>query len=218
MSLSRDENAKKSPAEAAQALILAYQNGDMQAFDKLLDECRYWEYIFKSLRAKGVPATYAEDFTQDICIRLMRVLKKFRFECTFEYYLNVIIQNQACNYYRKRDKRINGYRLQLLSLETLLAPAGDEKPPFDIPDITAPPPDAGLWLEEMRQIIAACLSLFKNKMTKLVICLALKGLRQRHITALLEIPFGTVGGYLDRGKKRLRYCIMKNYQESPIAV
>jgi len=216
MSLSRDDNAKKSRDEAAQALILDYQNGNAQAFNKLLDGCRYWQYIFKSLQAKGVPATHAEDYTQEISIRLLRVLKKFRFDCTFESYLNVIIKNQAITYYRIRNQKIKGNAITLRSLEELLAPA-EGAAAFDIPDINAPPPDAGLLYDEIRQIIAACLGLFKNKTAKLVTCLALKGLKQRHITELLEIPFGTVGGYWDRGKRRLRYCFEKNYRESPTA-
>lgn len=212
---SRDGNAKQARDEAAQALIRNYQNGDAQAFNRLLDECQYWQYIFRGLCAKGVPSVYAEDSTQKICCRLLRTLKNFRFDCTFEYYLNTIITNEAKNYYRMRHKKINGQRLQLSSLEELLAPTEEEKPSFDIPDINSPSPDADLSYEDLRRIIAACLSSFKNKTAKLVTCLLLKGLKQRHIMTLLEIPFGTVGGHWERGKKRLRYCIKKNYREGP---
>lgn len=213
MPLSRDDDAKKSRNEAAQALIRDYQNGEAQAFTRLVDQ--YWQYIFKSLRAKGVPTVCAEDYTQQICVRLMRVLKDFRFDCTFENYLNTIVKNQVINYYRMRNKRVNGNRLHLSSLEELLALADGEKPPFDITDVNALSPEAGLFYEDLRRIIAACLRLFKSKLTKLVICLSLKGLKQRHIVALLGIPFGTVGGHWERGKKRLRYCIRKNYRERP---
>lgn len=209
MPLSRDDNAKKSRNEAAQALIRDYQNGDVQAFNRLVDQ--YWQYIFKSLRFKGVPTVCAEDYTQQICMRLMRVLKDFRFDCTFESYLNKTINNQVINYYLKRNRRINGNRLRLLSLEKLLELAEEEKVPFDIPDVKTLPPDAELLDKDLRRVVATCLRLFKNKVTKLVVCLSLKGLKQRHIVALLEIPFGMVGGHWERGKKRLRYCMRKNY-------
>jgi len=211
MSASRDDSAKKLRAESAQALIREYQNGDSQAFNRLLDGCRYWQYIFKGLRAKGVPVTQAEDYTQQICVRLMKGLKKFRFDCTFESFLNTIIVKQAINFYRSRNKKVNGNRIKLQPLEELLATADNETTPaFDLPDLNAPSPDADLLCQDVRRIIAACLRLFLNKTAKLIACLWLKGLKQRHITALLQIPFGTVGSQLERGKKRLRHCVKKN--------
>jgi len=212
---SHDDNARKSRDEAATALIHDYQAGDAQAFNRLLDGRRYWQYIFKGLRAKGVPEAQAEDYTQQICVRLMKGLKEFRFDCTFENFLNAIIVRQAINFYRSRNKKVNGDRIKLHSLEELLATAENEKTPaFDLPDLNAPPPDAGLLYHDVRRIIAACLSLFTNKTAKLVTCLWLKGLKQRHVMALLEIPFGTVGSHLERGKNRLRHCVQKNYRAS----
>jgi RNA polymerase sigma factor (sigma-70 family) len=209
----RDDETAKLRADAAKKLILEYQNGDLQAFNRLIGEFKYWQYIFKALRAKGVPAADAEDYTQQICMRLTKGLKKFRFACPFESYLNTIVKNQMVNYYRRGLRLENGKKVKrrFMSLDDLIATDEDEATLMALPNAGMPLPDDDLLFQELRRVIGTCLELFKNKTIKLVTSLWLYGIKQRQIAALLQLPLGNVGVNLHRGQQRLRHCVRKNY-------
>lgn len=214
MSPHRNDNAKEWRTAAVKQLILDYQDGNQRAFDRLMQEYNYWEYIFKYLRAKGVPAAEAEDYTQQICIRLMQGLKKFRFDCPFESYLNLIVNRQAINHYRRGVQTANGekFRLQFISLDEPIATEEIDATLVDrLPNSAATPPDANLRVDDLRRIVGACLQLFTNKTIKLITCLWLSGLKQRQTATLLQISTGAVGGHLYRGQKLLRDCVKKKY-------
>lgn len=214
MSPHRDDKATALRAAAVKQLILDYQDGDQRAFNRLMDEYEYWKYIFKALCAKGVASAEAEDYTQQICIRLMEGLKKFRFDCPFESYLTLIVKRQAINHYRRGVQTANGekFRLQFISIDE---PASTEENETTLgertPDHKAPQPDDDLLLQELRRVAGACLQLFTNKTIKLITCLWLHGLKQRQTAELLQISTGAVGGHLYRGQKLLRDCVKKKY-------
>ncbi len=214
MSPHRDDKAKEWRAAAANQLILDYQAGSQRAFNRLMDEYRYWEYIFKALCAKGVASAAAEDYTQQICMRLMEGLKKFRFECPFENYLNLIVRRQAINHYRRGVQTANGekFRIQFIALDEPISTEEPETTLVDrVPNPSAALPDANLRFEELRRVVGACLQSFMNKTIKLITCLWLHGLKQRQTAVLLQISTGAVGGHLHRGQKLLRECVKKNY-------
>jgi len=203
------DDAKELRAEAVNKLIRDYQNGDCNAFNRLMMQYKYWQYIFKALCAKRVPAADAEDYTQQICMRLMNGLKTFRFQCAFETYLSSIIRNQVINHYRRGLKLI---KRQFLSLHELISPDETEERLIDrLANPNALLPDAALRLQELHRIVGACLEAFKNKTLKLITCLWLYGLKQRQIAVLLQLSPGGVGSNLYRGQTRLRSCIRKNY-------
>jgi RNA polymerase sigma factor (sigma-70 family) len=203
------DDAKELRDEAINKLIRDYQHGDGNAFNRLMWQYNYWEYIYKALRAKRVPAAEAEDYTQQICMRLVNGLKKFRFECTFESYLSLIIRNQVINDYRRRLKL---RQRQFLSLEALVETDEKEKRLIDrLPNPNASLADENLLWQELHRVVGACLRLFKNTTVKLITCLWLYGMKQRQMAALLELSLGVVGSNLYRGQKRLRICLRKNY-------
>ncbi len=214
MSPHRDDKAKEWRAAAVKQLILDYQDGNQRAFDRLMEEYKYWEYIFKYLCARGVPSAEAEDYTQQICMRLMQGLKKFRFACPFESYLNLIVKRQAINHYRRGVQTANGkkFRPQFISID---APAATEENETTLGERTPNPsaalPDANLQVDDLRRVVGACLQSFTNKTIKLITCLWLSGLKQRQTAALLQISTGAVGGHLYRGQRMLRDCVKKKY-------
>lgn len=214
MATDRDDEAGAARAEAVKKLILDYQNGDRRAFNRLLDTHQYWQYIFKALRFSGVAEAEAKDYTQQICLRLMNGLKKFRFECPFESYLSLIIRNQLINHYRRHRKLENGveFKLQFLSLEQAVA-SDDREQSFivQLPNPNTSLPDAEMQFKELSRVVGECLKTFKNKTVKVITSMWLDGLKQREIAELSGLSLGAVGGYLFRGQKRLRYCVKKNY-------
>jgi RNA polymerase sigma factor (sigma-70 family) len=214
MSPHRDDQAKEWRAAAVKQLILDYQDGNQRAFDRLMEEYKFWEYIFKYLCAKGIPSVEAEDYTQQICIRLMQGLKKFRFECPFESYLNLIVKRQAINHYRRGIQIANGekFRLQFIAIDEPISTEETDAALIDrVPNPSAALPDANLQFDELRRVVGACLRAFVNKTIKLITCLWLSGLKQRQTAALLQITTGAVGGHLYRGQRMLRDCVRKKY-------
>lgn len=194
---SRDDEVKK--------LILDYQNGEQRAFSRLMDKYGYWRYIYKSLCARGIPSPEAEDYTQQICTRLIHGLKEFRFACSFEGYLNIIIKRQVINY-RIKKRRTKPH----VSIFEQILTGDDQEIRLDIiENKNASLPDAELKVNELRLTIKSCLNSFINKTAKLIVCSWLYGLKQRQIAGLLRISFSTVGNHLHRGKQRLRYCLRK---------
>jgi RNA polymerase sigma-70 factor (ECF subfamily) len=192
-------------AEKDDALIRAHLNGDPEALNQLIK--RYYQYIFKILRHKGVSEPDAEDYTQNICLRLIESLDSFRFDCAFKTYLDRTINHQVIDHYRKKSRKMQD------SLFTLvLAESGSEASLIDqISDPSAELPDQALDYGNLRRIVQLCLGLITNELTLNLVCLWLKGMKRRQMAELLNLKIGTVHGTLERGKAQLRECVKQRY-------
>lgn len=84
------------------ALIRKAQGGDSSAFARLLD----WAYdiIFRFAFKWAGNRMDAEDITQNVCIKLAKVIQQFRFESAFTSWLYRLVINCATDWRRKENR------------------------------------------------------------------------------------------------------------------
>lgn len=83
-------------------LIRASQRGDRSAFERLLSLIYDMIYRF-ALRWLG-RVSDAEDVTQQVCIKLARVIQQFRFESAFSTWLYRLVVNCAKDWQRSQNR------------------------------------------------------------------------------------------------------------------
>ncbi len=85
-----------------EGLILASQKGDSRAFARLLESI--YDMIFHfALRWAGHVCD-AEDITQQVCVKLAKVIQSFRFESAFTTWLYRLVVNCAHDWARREKK------------------------------------------------------------------------------------------------------------------
>lgn len=81
------------------ALIQKAQKGDTEALEKLIDW--YYDNIFSYLFRKVGSIELAEDLTQEVFLRLVKTLSRYRPTGKFSNYVFTIAVNAANDYFRK---------------------------------------------------------------------------------------------------------------------
>ena len=181
-----------------QNLIKLYQNCNVDALNQLIK--KYYQYIYKVLTCyRKIPGERAQDYTQDICLRLIQSLKSLKIETTFKKYLDRMINNKAIDDHREtlRNKNI----------------------PID-EDIQVDPSNSFTRRElylKLEQIIKDCLSKIKHKKMQQLVNFWINGYRgncikRKDMARLLNVKIGYVNGTLERGKAIFRDCVKKNYE------
>jgi RNA polymerase sigma-70 factor (ECF subfamily) len=196
---------KKSDEDAE--LIRAYQQGDFRALNQLIGKYR-GNYIFKVLRYKGLSAQASEDCTQDICMKLIDGLKRFRFECDFKAYLDRMINNKVIDYYRQkaREKKL------FTSLDKQIDDEENKRTLLNKSNHASYTEDSEK-LRELRQVIGSCLNKITNQKMRILLCLWLKGLKVREMAELLGIGKSDASVTLLRGKEKLRNCVARHHPQ-----
>lgn len=80
-------------------LIQKAQKGDIDALEKLID--KYYDNIFSYLFRKVGNVELAEDLTQEVFLRLVNTLSRYRPTGKFSNYVFTIAVNAANDYFRK---------------------------------------------------------------------------------------------------------------------
>lgn len=81
-----------------ESLIRASQSGDRSAFERLL--IVVYDIIFRFAMRWVKKVSDAEDITQQVCIKLARVIKQFKFESAFTSWLYKIVLNTVRDWSR----------------------------------------------------------------------------------------------------------------------
>lgn len=184
--------------------ILAYQNGDNNALNELVS--KYYTYIYKVFCIKRVSKTDAEDFTHDICMRLISALKTFKHESNFKTYLDKMINNKVIDYYR------HNIRVRQESLfKIIYLGQGNEIELCDLLQNGTVEPDQQIIYDELKTIIQFCLAAIQNNVMQQLVNLWLYGLKRRQMAELLDVSLGYVNGTLERGKGVFRKCVRQKY-------
>ena len=97
-------------------LIQACQRGDSGAFAKLLD--LIYGMIFRFAMRWAGTAADAEDITQNVCVKLARVIQQFRFESAFTTWLYRLVVNCAHDWQRKEGRHQHSDSEALISERT----------------------------------------------------------------------------------------------------
>ena len=182
-------------------LIRQYQQGDRTALKTLYQ--RYYQYVYSVLIVKGVPALEAEDFTQDIFLRMVNALLHFSGDSTFLTYLQRSITHRLIDFYRKRRTRELQSSRAFVDLHE-----GEVSSARPLGVLACA---SGIETAELDEAVRNCLARETNASCRVVLALWLDGFKLRQIAHVLSLPPGTVNSHLARGRARLRRCLEKQY-------
>jgi len=172
--------------------IEAAAGGDDAAFGWLVE--RYQEAAFRAAYLIVRDAGEAEDVAQEAFVRAYRQLHTFRTGEPFRPWLLRIVQNQALNAVRSRNRRRG-----LFGRVAFFAPRSGEGPHAEV-----------LAAGEAAQVLAAINELGPDDRTILHLRYFLE-LPEREIAAAIGRPPGTVKSRLHRAGERLRNVIERKY-------
>jgi RNA polymerase sigma-70 factor (ECF subfamily) len=175
-----------------QALIERCRNGDVAAFEPLVEKYRdrAWRLAFNVLRDRED----ASDVTQEAFVRAWQALPSFRGQSAFYTWLFRIVVNVASDRARQRAARGRAFGTERVPEEDWERTMVDE---------SAAPDDEARRAEERERITQALAALPEHHRT-IIMLSDLEGLSYREIAEVLDIPMGTVMSRLHNARKRLR--------------
>ena len=178
-------------------LILRAQDGDDQAFEKLVT-MHEQSVMSLALYVMG-NVQDAQDVFQEAFIRVYHHLSTFRFESQFNTWLHRIVMNCAFNIKRKEKRFLS-----------LVRSTQDESYVWDIADDDNQQPDALLIRQEVWQVIEKNLPKL-SMMERVVFVLRYRQeFKLKEIAEITESSLGTVKNYLFRGTQKMKQSL-KSY-------
>lgn len=166
-----------------QALMLRVANGDLGAFETLVDRFQggLIQYFTMLTRDRSI----AEDLAQEVFLKLYRSRQRYRPEAKFQTYLYRIARNHWTDHLRRQTKRG-----KLVPLEDQNEPPGD-------PAITTIE-----W-----QILERAVASLSEKQRHVFLLSRIEDLSFPEISQILEIPVGTVKSRMHHALSILREAL-----------
>ena len=167
-------------------LVLRFQRGDEEAFDRLV--FRHRKRVF-SLVCRLAPSGEAEDLAQEVFLSAYRTLPRFRFESSFTTWLYRVTVHVCSHHHRKR-------RLDVEELDDsvpFLGQGGD--------------PERETISRELRDRVRSAIDLLPYKLRLVIVLRDLHGLCYEEIAQVLGCPIGTVRSRLHYASHRLAHAL-----------
>jgi RNA polymerase sigma-70 factor (ECF subfamily) len=160
-------------------------------FEALYDQ--HFEFVWRTLRRLGVPASDLPDVAQEVFLVVHRRLAEFEERGKVTAWLFRIAARAA------RDRRRRAHVRREVAADDTLALATD------------PAPDASVSLERAddRALLERGLSALDQDQREVFTAFELEGMSGQAIAAALEIPLGTVYSRLRLGRERFRQGIVR---------
>lgn len=171
------------------SIIKSCQEGDQAAFEELIRLTHASVYSL-SLRIVGNPEDAAE-VTQDVYIKLLRVIKQFRGEAKFSTWLYRVTSNVAITLLRKRNRRNVEVRMEPEDWHLIPAAASAD------PSVTAEQ-------RSLRKRLDAAIASLPDDYRTVVVMKDVYGLGFEEIAKQLSIQEGTARVRLFRARQKLR--------------
>jgi len=130
-----------------------------------------------------------KDLVQDIFLRSYENIQSFDTQMQFSSWIYRIAHNIFVNYLKKKSRN----PLVFVDFDTFLSHP-----------IYEDPAERERELKEMEQMFAACLDQISLKYREVLILYYSEGLAYKEIADVLEIPQGTVGIRIKRGREALK--------------
>ncbi len=181
-------------------LVRRFQAGDSGAFDQLVvrhgdktvNLCRWFLGDFEE----------ACDVAQDVFVKALRGLGKFRFQSSFSTWLYKISVNTCKNRTNSLEFRFRRFRVRFSN------PGDDNPGALDVED-DGPNPMQSMEEKERRAIVRKAVDGLAPKYRTIVVLRDLEGLSYEEVAEVAGLNVGTVKSRLARGRKAL-YESLKN--------
>lgn len=177
-------------------LILAFQNGDCEAFERLI--YRYKDKIYSSILFFVKDTYLAEDLFQDVFIKIIDTLKNKRYteEGKFLPWALRIAHNLCVDYFRK-VKRAPAIR------------TSDNKDIFELLQISEEGPDNKLMQGESHERVRKMLDLLPDEQREIIVLRHYGNLSFKEIAAITNCSINTALGRMRYGLINLRKMMVE---------
>jgi RNA polymerase sigma-70 factor (ECF subfamily) len=174
------------------ALIAAAQRGDAQALHGLVD--RYSSRLFGFLFRLCGRRNEAEDLMQEVFVRIVRTIERYRDDGRFEAWLFRIAANLVRDSIRRRRRR-----------PTQIGPdANDDDDPLDRAADSAGPPEAALETAEEVARLNAALQRLPDAEREVIMLRHFSDLSFKEVADIMGTPIGTALARSHRALRRLK--------------
>ena len=188
----REPAQADSGADRDREPVSRFKQGDKTAFDLLYT--RYQLRIFSLIRRFLHDPDDVQDVAQEVFLKALRGLPRFREESAFYTWLYRIAVNTAKNHIvamnrRPPDVYIDAVEVQVSDGTYLLRDSDD--------------PAASLSRDELSVAIQCAMSGLSDKLRHALVLREIEGKSYRQIAALLDCPVGTVRSRIFRARKAI---------------
>ena len=195
-------------SQATLVLVRRCVAGDAAAWEDLvrLHQRRIYNICYRFTGA----AEQAEDLTQEVFIRLYRVLESYDPQrAAFLTWLTTLTRNLLVDHFRRsRPERMT---------DSLDAPAGHQDPEGatlgDRIADAAPGPHRGVERREAQALVQQALARLSPDLREAVILRDLQDMDYREIAAVLNVPEGTVKSRINRGRMELARLLSRTSKQ-----
>lgn len=183
-----EENGSLHPEQSDEEVAKLIQQGDKEKFSILMQryEKRLLRYGKKFLSNKE----NIEDIVQDVFMNTYQNIKSFDTSLKFSSWIYRIAHNAFVNGLRKK---IRNPLVNIFDFDTLISHPVYEEPPINEKEYA-----------EMKKMIDRGLDKMTPKYKEVLILHYLEELGYKEISDILEIPIGTVGIRIKRGRESLK--------------
>lgn len=192
-------------AEPTAECLRRAQAGDPQALTELITGQQH--YVYSIAMSVLHQPDDAADLTQEVFIRLMRVLPQYSGESRFTTWLYRLVVNLCRDELRRRGRQVQ------------LAPViEDDEPslhPLDLiaDDDRATDPLRALSDNELRLAVRHALEQLEDHYRLSLTLYYFDDLKYTDIAEILDVPLNTVKSYIRRGKERLA-LLLEEYNDA----
>jgi RNA polymerase sigma-70 factor (ECF subfamily) len=168
-------------------LVLLYRNGDADAFDTLFD--RHYASVYNFARMMLRNREEAEDVLQDAFLAVVRTARRYEPRGSFRTWLMRIARNLCLNRIQaaRARRRVAGQG----GIELLDPPSSD------------PLPEEHLAMEERIENLRSRMEDLPDRQREALALYAFEDISYRDISAILDVPMGTVKTLIHRARVAL---------------
>jgi RNA polymerase sigma-70 factor, ECF subfamily len=180
-------------------LVHDFLDGDAQAFNRLvmLHQTKIYNLALNYVKNQEE----AKDLAQDIFVTVYRSLPKLREKEKFTSWLYQIAINHCRNRYKKLSRRGYFNNISLDDEESFLQIAGDEGP------------EKLLQRKNTINLVRSTIDSMPEAEKEIILLRDIQELAYEEISAILDIPLGTVKSKLNRARTSLKDRLKKFYQD-----
>jgi RNA polymerase sigma-70 factor (ECF subfamily) len=180
-------------------LVQDFLNGDAQAFNRLV--MLYQTKIYNLALNYVKNQEEAKDLAQDIFVTVYRSLPKLREKEKFTSWLYQIAINHCRNRYKKLRRRGYFNNISLDDEESFLQIPGDEGP------------EKLLQRKNTINLVRSTIDSMPEAEKEIILLRDIQELAYEEISAILDIPLGTVKSKLNRARTSLKDRLKKFHQD-----
>lgn len=185
---------KDPPAPEDAALVNAARNGDMYAYDQLIQ--RYQERIYATVYHMTSNHEDANDLAQETFIKAYSALKSFKGDSSFYTWVYRIAVNKTINFLKQRKNKVS---LSLNDLDFQV-----ENDPDMVAFVSDKTPRRDAALSELQEKLNGAMQKLSEPHRMVVTLHDIQGLSHEEIADIMECNVGTVRSRLFYARQQLQ--------------